>query len=801
MSDDAIPLLGLATLIWLIAGPVAGRWFGKQRNRPDHGMLLGLLLGPFGWLLTLLLPPGATSQGETIRCPTCGGALAGRYEKCQHCASAVFWVGIVPTKTAEEAAEEQERQERDAIKRRERGAYMAAERQRQHEEELERQRETLRQSAEEAREAHRRWEERNRKALRWGEERSRATLIVLVFVARWLLRRADGVLRGFTRHRRNMRVRRVLVPARGWRRQADRALRGWSRRLATLNEAGMRRCLWLVLAIVLILVLLVGVFAMSGDGGKQTEPIRGADRQDRDMRSTADAPDVPRFRYNVTDLGTLGGETSEANGINDAGQVVGAADTRDGHRSAFLWQSGKGMQNLGGPVVITGPMTDSEIVAARKIARELAILEGSGTSDRETAKATLIIAAGNRGFVSRATAISDKGYVVGRVRTTKDGETHAFLWTPRRGMRILSARGESDGEAVAVNDREQVAGMHHLAGELGRAFFWEDESGMQDIGGSGYAATAMNDAGQVVGLAISARAHSLGHAFLWHGRKGMQDLGDLRGGAGSTAWAINRKCQVVGVSCGFDFVNHRPLPDRMFLWQADKGMQDLGVLTPEARPYSINNLGQIVGGAFEQHFRGSPPFLYSDGKMIDLNTMIDRTSGWCLITATGINDSGQIVGKGKNKAGQSHAILLTPVPNATLRLSPNPPRKSTAETPAERVQPENRLRDADATVGDKSDSGRDGKVAPKTSGGAKKKRRGPQAGTVQKTQTPRKRLTKAQEEQIRLRLQSLYAALYSLPTSGPVDQLPNMMQQRYGLTAEIAELEAQLGDTAEPKER
>ena len=136
----------------------------------------------------------------------------------------------------------------------------------------------------------RQWKERMRKALRWGEERSRAALVAVISGAIWLLRRADRVFRGLTRHRRDVRVRRVLVPVRWWGRKADRALRGWSSRLGTLNEAGMRRCLWLVSAIVLILVLVVGALAVNGGGGKQAEPIRGAEKQDREIQSTAAAP-------------------------------------------------------------------------------------------------------------------------------------------------------------------------------------------------------------------------------------------------------------------------------------------------------------------------------------------------------------------------------------------------------------------------------------------------------------------------------------------------------------------------------
>jgi len=57
-------------------------------------------------------------------------------------------------------------------------------------------------------------------------------------------------------------------------------------------------------------------------------------------------------------------------------------------------------------------------------------------------------------------------------------------------------------------------------------------------------------------------------------------------------------------------------------------------------------------------------FLYSGGKMIDLNSLIDSTSGWTLKTAQGINDNGQIVGEGIHN-GYIRAFLLTPTSMGT----------------------------------------------------------------------------------------------------------------------------------------
>jgi probable HAF family extracellular repeat protein len=90
-------------------------------------------------------------------------------------------------------------------------------------------------------------------------------------------------------------------------------------------------------------------------------------------------------------------------------------------------------------------------------------------------------------------------------------------------------------------------------------------------------------------------------------------------------------------------------------------MTDLGNLGGQitnVTPSSINNKGQIVGvvSGYEGPIYG---FIYTGGVMTDLNTLIDPASGWTVIRANGINNSGQIIAIGENSLARQHALLLT----------------------------------------------------------------------------------------------------------------------------------------------
>jgi probable HAF family extracellular repeat protein len=114
------------------------------------------------------------------------------------------------------------------------------------------------------------------------------------------------------------------------------------------------------------------------------------------------------------------------------------------------------------------------------------------------------------------------------------------------------------------------------------------------------------------------------HAVIWRGAS-VEDLGTLGDGTHSAALGINSQGDVVGVS-------------------------DTGDYTCPSACFPV------------QH-----AFLYREGVMRDLNDLIPVDSGWELVVATAINDSGQIVASGRDAAGWNRALLLNPSPSGRIQ--------------------------------------------------------------------------------------------------------------------------------------
>ena len=100
----------------------------------------------------------------------------------------------------------------------------------------------------------------------------------------------------------------------------------------------------------------------------------------------------------------------------------------------------------------------------------------------------------------------------------------------------LGTLGGSESWGCGINNSGQVVGASHVLGnESQHAFLYDGV--MHDLLGISSQASGINDAGVVVG--------SSGNAYLYNGV--MHDLGTL-GGNSSCAYAINNAGQVVGMA-------------------------------------------------------------------------------------------------------------------------------------------------------------------------------------------------------------------------------------------------------------
>jgi probable HAF family extracellular repeat protein len=353
----------------------------------------------------------------------------------------------------------------------------------------------------------------------------------------------------------------------------------------------------------------------------------------------------PQPRYTVTDLGTVGGTPGQPYVITNNGLVSGAAATPDGRMHAVLWYKGLkmdiGAHGLGGPN-------------------------------------------------SAAFGVNERGKAVGEAETSDpDGEDFCgfnaygfpsdtaclpFLW--QNGvMTKLRTLGGANGAANMINNRGKVVGYaQNNTQDQGCPVFqfkpviWENGK-IRELptypGDPDGAAIAINDNGQVVGVSGPCAAFNpnLGlylldsHALLWQDGT-VTDLGNLGGDGGfggNHACAINNQGQVVGHS---DLTGDTTF--HAYLWTKETGMQDLETLQGDfaSLALGINDRGEVVGASLAPDF-SSRAFLWENGVMTDLNTLIPANSALFLLQAKSINSSGEIVGLAVTSTGELHGFLAT----------------------------------------------------------------------------------------------------------------------------------------------
>lgn len=242
-------------------------------------------------------------------------------------------------------------------------------------------------------------------------------------------------------------------------------------------------------------------------------------------------------------------------------------------------------------------------------------------------------------------------------------QTRAFLWDERNGMQDIGTLGGPDAASPFINERGQIAGFSYTSDMAVDPFLWQPpterhpKSKMIDLGtlGGTFGAEgdglALNNGGQVVG-ASNLAGDVYSHPFLWTKPGPMRDLGTL-GGPSGAANAINEAGEVVGLADTVTSID-------AFLWRKGK-MTDLGTLPGHcfSGASSINAKTQVTASSFPCDGSPAHAALWENGgPMVDLNDLIRGAD--MTLSGSYINDRGEITGIGVLANGDLRAFLLIP---------------------------------------------------------------------------------------------------------------------------------------------
>jgi probable HAF family extracellular repeat protein len=202
---------------------------------------------------------------------------------------------------------------------------------------------------------------------------------------------------------------------------------------------------------------------------------------------------------------------SQANGINDGGQIVGSAINANGNNDAFIYSNGTVTDLCVGSAININ--ANGQVVGADTTnGKPMAFLYSNGTM---THLGTLP----NYTYGSIAFAINADGQIAGTSYYTNNQYARAFLYSNGTMTDLGMLRGYLQSWAYGINDNGQVVGEVATSSGNSTAFLYNNGT-MTDLNklidpASGWTlvnANAINNSGQIVGYGYN--SHGQQDAFL-----------------------------------------------------------------------------------------------------------------------------------------------------------------------------------------------------------------------------------------------------------------------------------------------
>ncbi len=319
---------------------------------------------------------------------------------------------------------------------------------------------------------------------------------------------------------------------------------------------------------------------------------------------------IAPLRYCIIQLPSLQGATTSAYAVSSTGRVVFVSMSPGiGDRIPMSYHFQQGAARLCADRTVRGlPMA----INGSNLVVGMVHTGSAGTRAAVFASDHAILLDDSDSDSSGALGISDSGVIVGY--RFRNGARRPTIFSVNAAPKEVPWLQNRSGMAKAVNGHGAITGYVTRVGRPdSECAFIALPSSMTLLGASepGSCGNAINDNGTVVGHFVRRGAR---YACSWTTKPKV--VAKQLAGAGSAAHGINKAGDVVG------------------------SFAVRGTVLPHA-------------------------FISRSGRLMDLNALIDRRSGWLLVNALSINDSGQICGWGMLR-GKERGFLLDPVVRTPL---------------------------------------------------------------------------------------------------------------------------------------